>query len=244
MNGFLRPRGSCWPSIENVRDNVFRVWTAGAGSTQKGFCRELAGALLREADEFFDRALVLYLLSSGLRGLQASTWADVAVYYANYFCATSFMRLHLRSVTHLAGSSIFNVRPDPGPGLVFNVSERKHRLSHNEMWKDYYSLVIEMGWPDPSVVALLSPSVAQLRFREQRFREKVNYRVGEGFDEIYLTSARYLKFVKTTRGPKAAGVSVSSMGDAAYNDHLAEERLKHVSSLLIRLRQSRMDTCY
>jgi hypothetical protein len=225
-----------------VRDNVFRVWTSGAGSTQKAFCRELAGALLREADEFFDRALVLYLMSSHLRNNQASTWADVAVYYSNYFCATSFMRLHLRSVTHLAGGGIFSVRSDPGPGLVINVSERARRLSHKEVWTEYYALVIDMGWPDSSSVALLSPSVGQLRFREQNFRERVNYRAGEGFSEIYLTPTRYLKLIKGTRSSDVAGVSATSMSDEAYNYHMAEERLKHVSSLLLRLRKSRTDT--
>ena len=92
-----------------IRDNAFSVWTPGAGKVQHGYSRELAGAMLYEADEFFDRALVLYLLRSHLRELQASTWAGVAAYYANYVLALSFVRLHMRSVTHLSGEQVFEV---------------------------------------------------------------------------------------------------------------------------------------
>ena len=57
-----------------IRDNVLAVWAPGAGQTQQAYSRELAGAMLYEADEFFDRALALYLLRSHLREVQASTW--------------------------------------------------------------------------------------------------------------------------------------------------------------------------
>jgi len=87
-----------------IRDNVLSVWTPGAGKIQHAYSRELAGAMLCEADEFFDRALALYLLRSHLRELQASTWAGVATYYTNYFLALSFIRLQMRSVILLSVS--------------------------------------------------------------------------------------------------------------------------------------------
>ena len=65
--------------------------------------------MLYEADEFFDRALALYLLRSHLRELQASTWAGVATYYTNYFLALSFIRLHMRSVTQLPSPTFAKV---------------------------------------------------------------------------------------------------------------------------------------
>jgi len=92
-----------------VRNNVLAVWVPGGGKTQQGYSRELAGSLLYEAEEFFDRALVLYLLRGHLREVQASTWAGVATYYSNYFLALSFTRLHLRSVTHIPNGPIFEI---------------------------------------------------------------------------------------------------------------------------------------
>jgi hypothetical protein len=77
-----------------VRDNIPNIWRPGGEADQKGYSRELAGALLREEDVFFDRALALYLLRSQLKSLQACTWAGVASYYSNYFSALSFIRLY------------------------------------------------------------------------------------------------------------------------------------------------------
>lgn len=227
-------------NVGYVRDNVFRIWTSGAGKTQRGFCRELAGAMLREADEFFDRALALYLWRTQLRTLQASTWGDIGSYYSNYFSATSFLRLHLSSVSHLSGGNIFEIEAEAPMSLVFKVSSRGHQLRHKELWRRYYSLIIEMGWPDTSSVALLSPSVVQLQFREQQFRERINYRAGEGFDEIYLTSSKYTSTIRASNRPSMLGSTVTS--DQIYNDHLARERLRHVGSLLNRLRDLRRDT--
>jgi hypothetical protein len=223
-----------------VRENIYRIWTPGAGSSQVGFCRELAGALFLEADEFFDRALMLYLLRTRLRGFQASTWANVASYYSNYFSATSFMRLHLRSVTHLVGGAVFSVEPQGH--FVFAVSERKRRLAHTDVWRQYYDLVAEMGWPDSTIVSLLSPTVSKLRFREQLFRERVNYRAGEGFAEIYVSATRYSKMLRTSLELAGSGHDTNSMDDAAYNEHLARERLKHLATLLHRLRAARKDS--
>ena len=89
--------------------------------------------MLYEADEFFDRALVLYLLRSHLRELQASTWAGVAAYYANYVLALSFVRLHMRSVTHLSGEQVFEVtRTDnQTPYFMMGAALLQLRLRHN-----------------------------------------------------------------------------------------------------------------
>lgn len=228
-------------NVGYVRDNVFRIWTPGAGPKQRGYCRELGGALFLEADEYFDRALMLYLLRARLRSLQASTWADVAIYYSNYFAATSFLRIHLYAVAHLAGGAIFEVEPFNGPTLMFGVSERRRRLAHRDVWHHYYDLVTSMGWPDSRAVSILAPVVEQLRYREQRFRERVNYRAGEGFNEIYLSPTRYLKSMKSTFSTAGSEGRLGSMEDATYNDYLARERLKHVAALLSRLRVSRID---
>ncbi|HXD34670.1 MAG TPA: hypothetical protein VN643_26350 [Pyrinomonadaceae bacterium] len=226
-------------TVGYVRDNVFRVWATGAGKTQHGYSPELAGAMHREADEFFDRALALYLLRTHLRVLQASTWGDIGSYYSNYFSATSFLRLHLTSVSHLPGQ-IFEIEPDVPISAVFKVSLRGQQLRHTELWKRYYKLVNDMGWPDAATVVVLSPTIIQLKFREQLFRERINYRAGEGFDEIYLTPVRYARSIRPSNRPTVSAGTATS--DAIYNDHLARERLRHVGSLLVRLRNLRIDT--
>jgi len=222
-----------------ARDNILNIWTPGGGTDQKGYSRELAGALLREADVFFDRALVLYLLRSRLKSAQASTWAGVASYYSNYFAALSFIRLNLCSMTHLPGGALFAVDVLNGGNPYFLIRARTKRLSHTDVWKQYYGAVREMAWPDPSTVASLAPTHHTLQFREQLYRERINYRSGEGFEEIYMAPARYRKHSKIEFQDKGSGYA--GLTDAAYAESMAIERLRHVAALLIRLQTARHD---
>ena len=222
-----------------IRDNVFSVWTPGAGKVQHGYSRELAGAMLYEADEFFDRALALYLLRSHLRELQASTWAGVAAYYANYFLALSFVRLHMRSVTHLSGGQVFEVTRTDDQTPYFTIQERSTRQRHADVWRTYYDVATQMAWPDRATATDIAPTLDRLRFREQLYRERVNYRPGEGFEEIHLTRTRYLKALKTLLMDD--GRAPLTISDAAYTDRMAVQRLKHLAALLHRLSGSRLD---
>jgi hypothetical protein len=222
-----------------VRDNIPRIWTPGGGPEQKGYSRELAGALLKEADCFFDRALMLYLLRSSLKDLQASTWAGVASYYSNYFAALSFIRLNFCSVTHVGGGGVFEVAISSGPDPYFSIRERRRRLGHSDIWDRYYSAVREMGWPDATSVATLAPIVKSLQFRVQLYRERINYRPGDGFEEIYLGPSRYQAHLKSTFHDPGLGYAL--LADAAHAEAMARERLSHVASLLRRLFESRLD---
>jgi hypothetical protein len=222
-----------------IRDNIPSIWTPSAGKIQHAYSRELAGAMLREADEFFDRALALYLLRGQLRELQASTWAGVATYYTNYFLALSFIRLHMRSVTQLAAGAIFDVSRTNDRTPYFKIQLRSKRQRHGEVWRAYYDLVTEMAWPDPSTVEDLAPTLDSLRFREQFYRERINYRPGDGFEEIYLTRMRYLKSLKAALADD--GRAHFELSDVAYTDRMAAHRLKHVATLLHRLNGSRID---
>jgi hypothetical protein len=222
-----------------IRDNLISIWTPGAGRIQNGYSGELAGAMLCEADEFFDRALALYFLRGHLRELQASTWAGVGTYYTNYFLALSFTRLHMRSVTQLPTGPVFQVtrRDDRTP--YFEIEQRSERQRHADVWRAYYDVVAQMAWPDRTTATDLAPTLSSLRFREQVYRERINYRPGEGFDEIYLTRARYLRSLKTTLIDD--GLAPLTLSDAAYTDRMAARRLKHVATLLRRLSGSRID---
>ena len=222
-----------------IRDNIRTIWTPGAGKTQHAYSRELAGAMLWEADEFFDRALTLYLLRNNLRELQASTWAGVVTYYANYFLALSFIRLHMRSVTHLPTGAVFEVTRTDDATPFFKIQERSRRQRHMEVWDAYYDVVTQMAWPDSTTVKEVAPTVSSLRFREQMYRERINYRPGEGFEEIYITRSRYLRSLKAELMDD--GRAPLTLSDAAYTDRMAAERLKHLATLLHRLSDSRID---
>ena len=196
--------------------------------------------MLCEADAFFDRALALYLLRSHLRELQASTWAGVATYYANYFLALSFIRLHMRSVTHLPSGPIFELTRTDDHAPYFKIQRRSERQSHADVWRAYYAVVTEMAWPDRATVTDIAPTLPSLRFREQLYRERINYRPGEGFEEIYLTRTRYLKSLKVALMDD--GRAPLTLSDPAYTDRMAAYRLKHMATLLHRLSDSRIDT--
>jgi hypothetical protein len=206
---------------------------------QHAYSRELAGAMLFEADDFFDRALALYLLRSHLRELQASTWAGVATYYCNYFLALSFIRLHMQSVTHLATGPVFELTRTDRQTPVFKIHQRSGRQRHADVWRAYYDVVTQMAWPDNTTVTDLAPTLSSLRFREQLYRERINYRPGEGFDEIFLTRTRYLSSLKATLMDH--GGMPTALTDAAYTDRMAARRLNHVATLLHRLSVSRID---
>jgi hypothetical protein len=222
-----------------VRDSILTIWTPGAGSVQHVYSRELAGAMLREADEFFDRALALYFLRRDLRELQASTWAGVATYYANYFLALSFTRLHMRSITQLPTGTVFEVARTDDQTPMFKIEERNQRQRHVDVWRRYYEIVSQMAWPDPATVTELAPTLASLRFREQVYRERINYRPGEGFEEIHMTATRYQRNLRAVLDDD--GGSPTMLSDAAYTDRMAVQRLKHVAALLDRLSESRID---
>lgn len=222
-----------------IRDNVPSIWTPGAGKIQHAYSRELAGAMLCEADEFFDRALALYLLRSHLRELQASTWAGVATYYTNYFLALSFIRLHMGSVTQVPTGAVFEVTRTNDQTPYFKIQQRSGRQGHADVWRAYYDVVTQMAWPDRATVTDIAPTLDSLRFREQLYRERINYRPGEGFDEIYLTRARYLSSLKAALMDD--GRAPLTLSDAAYTDRMAAQRLKHVATLLHRLSGSRID---
>ena len=222
-----------------IRDNVLTIWTPGAGNIQHAYSRELAGAMLCEADEFFDRALALYLLRSHLRELQASTWAGVATYYTNYFLALSFIRLHMRSVTHLPTGPVFELTRTDNHAPNFRIRQGAARQRHSDVWREYYDVVTQMAWPDRTTVTDLAPTLSSLRFREQMYRERINYRPGEGFDEIFLTRTRYLSSLKAALMDD--GRAPTALSDAAYTDRMAAQRLKHVATLLHRLSDSRID---
>jgi hypothetical protein len=203
--------------------------------------RELAGALLLEADEFFDRALVLYLLRRGIRRIHSHSWAAVAIYYSNYFSATSFVRLNLHAVTHIPGGPLFDVSPIDYGSFFFRISQRKHRLGHEEVWRNYYELVSRMSWPDSESARILAPTVEALRFREQRFREKVNYRLGEGFREIYLSPTRLSRELRRLLAIGDTDKPIEGLDDEEYSDRLAAERLIHLGNLFRRVRIARPD---
>ncbi|HWZ42572.1 MAG TPA: hypothetical protein VNW97_03810 [Candidatus Saccharimonadales bacterium] len=222
-----------------VRNNVARIWVPGGGDEQQGYSRELAGALLTEADIFFDRALMLYFLRTRLRDMQASTWAGIASYYSNYFAALSFVRLSLCSVTHVSIKQLFEVTFLNGAIPQFSIRHRKRRLGHADIWEQYYNAIQEMAWPDSNTASVLSPSVAALRFREQEYRERINYKPGEGFEEIYLAPSRYSNQMKTLF--RDTGVGQAQLSDAIYTDVMAGERLKHVAALLRRIGEQRPD---
>jgi hypothetical protein len=229
----VRPRGY-------VRDSVLSLWTPGAGETQHFYSTELAGAMLGEADEFFDRALVSYLLRSHLRDLQASTWAGVATYYSNYFLALSFVRLHMRSVTELQNGPVFEVTRTDDRAPNFRIQRRARRQRHADVWRVYYDAVTQMAWPDRSTVTDMAPTLGALRFREQLYRERINYRPGSGFDEIYLTRKRYLSVLRSVLADDGT-VAPVALSDEAYTDRMATQRLKHTATLLHRLSDSRVD---
>lgn len=222
-----------------IRDNIPALWTPGAGRSQHAYSRELAGAMLWEADHFFDRALTLYLLRSNLRDLQASTWAGVATYYTNYFLALSFTRLHMRSVTHLPATAVFAVTRTDDAAPFFRIEQRARRQTHTEVWETYYDIATQMAWPDALTVMEIAPTLSSLRFREQVYRERINYRPGEGFGEIYTIRPRYLKSLKAELMDD--GGAPLTLSDAAYTDRMASERLKHLATLLHRLSGSRID---
>ena len=222
-----------------VRDAISSVWISGVGKEQEGYSREIAGAMLLEADEFFDRALMLFLLRLRLRELQASTWSGVAAYYSNYFAATSFIRLHMKSVTHLPMGDSYDISRVHGATPIFRVRQRSSRLGHTEVWKQYYDLTNQMGWPDPVTVNELAPAAATLRFREQMYRERINYRPGEGFEEIYQSRSRYLRTLKEAL--RDDGQQPLALSDSAYTDRMAARRLGHIAKLLRRLSALRAD---
>jgi len=195
--------------------------------------------MLIESDEFFDRALALYLLRSHLRESQASTWAGVASYYDNYFLALSFIRLHRRSVTQVNPGNVFEITPTDDRLPQFKVKQVQKRQRHTEVWETYYDLVSQMAWPDATTAITLAPTLQSLRFREQLYRERINYRPGEGFDEIYQMRPRYLRSLKTIL--KDNGATAAQLSDAAYTDRMAAQRLTHIATLLRGLSISRLD---
>jgi hypothetical protein len=162
---------------------VLSIWTPGAEKIQHGYSREMAGAMLCEADEFFD-ALALYLVRTHLRELQASTWAGVAAYYANYFLALSFIRLNMRSVTQLSTGPIFEVTRTDDATPYFQVQQRGERQRRAGVWRAYYDAVARMAWPDRATVMDIAP-------RSEAFDSENKCIVNESITGLEAASMRF-----------------------------------------------------
>jgi hypothetical protein len=145
----------------------------------------------------------------------------------------------MRSVTQLPTGPVFEVTRADDRTPYFKIQQRSQRQRHTEVWRAYYEVVTQMAWPDRPTVTNIAPTLDSLRFREQLYRERINYRPGEGFEEIYLTRTRYLKSLKAVLVDDAR--AATTLSDAAYTDRMATQRLKHVATLLDRLSGSRMD---
>ncbi len=213
-----------------AREKIRGFWTPGVASPQIGYSRELAASLLFEADEFYNRALASFLLRHRFRECYASTWANIALYYSNYFSAMSFCRLHLQSITHTQAAGTFSIRATNPKNLIFSVAPKVGKFSHTEAWEHYYSLVSAMGWPDHATASRLAPTATANRFREQRFRERTNYRPGDGFLEVSAGDREYRQ--KLLAAPSE---------DADYNESMAAARIEHLGTLFRALRTSRAD---
>jgi hypothetical protein len=119
------------------------------------------------------------------------------------------------------------------------IQERSARQRHADVWRTYYDVATQMSWPDQATATDIAPTLDRLRYREQLYRERVNYRPGEGFEEIHLTRTRYLKALKAALMDD--GRAPLTISDAAYTDRMAAQRLKHLATLLHRLSGSRLD---
>lgn len=145
----------------------------------------------------------------------------------------------MRSVTHLPGGQVFEVTRTDSQTPYFMIQERTARQRHADVWRTYYDVATQMAWPDRATATDIAPTLDRLRFREQLYRERVNYRPGEGFEEIHLTRTRYLKTLKAVLMDD--GRAPLAISDAAYTDRMAAQRLKHLATLLHRLSGSRLD---
>lgn len=230
-------------SLTYTRLRIAQLWFPGGPDTQSFKDQLLAGTLMNEAEEFIDRALALFLLRLGLRSKKHSTWADVSIYYSNYFLAGAFQRICLSSFTHASingGSSNgnYSITPNAHDLFEYQISKRNRPFNHVELWDSYYKCVEAFSWKNgPSKDSLIMPT---FKHRERKFREQRNYSPGQGFQELYKSDRRYLEEIRSL-GIVDLSLGKEDLDDSEYSDRSAYDRIVYLMKLLRALESARID---
>jgi len=193
--------------------------------------------MMIEAELFLDRAITLFLIRYRLRKVQMSTWADIGVYYSNFFAASSVSRLALSSVTFVGGD-VFIVVPNAPTYFEFRISKNPSGASHRTTWDLYYDAVQNFGWPDLATVATLVPPVPD-RHKERVIRQSINYTPGRGILEIHESAAKYQARISHLRRLSLAS---PPLDDSALLESQAYLRLKHGLDLSLEIQRGYLTT--
>ncbi len=229
-----------------TRTRIAQLWVPGGPSMQAFKDHTLTGAMMNEAEEFIDRAIVLFLLRLGLRTNKYSTWADVSIYYANYFLAGAFQRICLSSFTHGSTSATtrgnYSIAPNTHDFFEHQITLRNRPFNHVEMWDSYYKTIDAFSWANgPSKDSLLPPaSKPEWAHRERKFREERNYTPGQGFQELYQTDRRYFSEMAPL-GTINMSQNRAALDESEYCDRSAHDRIVYLLKLLRALESRRID---
>jgi hypothetical protein len=150
---------------------------------------DLTNSLLNQALEYFQKALYNFNSQYLLARYGFGTWAGVTNYYSSYFSVFSLLSLQGRAITRIKLNGI-----DDTTCLLHPVNFRNHEYvlttrenrdsTHKLPWNKYYDIYNNYACLLPEYEIIQLKRFVANPFDESDERNKINYRIYEGFQEI------------------------------------------------------------
>jgi hypothetical protein len=151
--------------------------------------QDLTLSLLNESLEYFQKALYNFSSQYLLAKNGYKTWAQVTNYYSSYFSVFSLLALQGRIISRIRLDGIGQT-----PCLLHPIDFRNHQYvlttketqqsTHKLPWRKYYEIYDNYQNLTPQFEIIQSKHFVLDSIDESDNRNKINYKIYEGFQEI------------------------------------------------------------
>jgi hypothetical protein len=150
---------------------------------------DITSALLNQSLEYFQKALYNFKVHYLLAQNGYKTWSSVTNYYSSYFSLFSLLSLQGRAITRIKLDGVAEKMC-----LIHPLDFRNHRYiltnkesgdsTHRLPWKKYYEIYDSYGLLKPEFDVVQLKRFNALPIDETEARNKINYKIFEGFQEV------------------------------------------------------------
>ncbi|CAH0137616.1 MULTISPECIES: hypothetical protein [unclassified Pedobacter] len=151
--------------------------------------QDLTNLILNQALEYFQKALYNFNSHYVLANRGFSTWASVTNYYSSYFSVFALLSLQGRVITKFRLTATEDI-----PCMIHPEDFKVHKYiitskeaggkTHQVPWKKYYTIYDTYQMIKPEFDVVQSKSFVTESIDETEERNKINYRIFEGFQEV------------------------------------------------------------
>ena len=187
--------------------------------------RDISQSLLNQSLESFQKAIYNFSAHYTLAEKGYYTWASVTNYYSSYFSIFSLLSLQGRAITRIRLNGVDEIlcliHPMDFRNNRYIITTQENRNpTHRLPWKKYYEIYNRYPCLKPEFDVIQLRHFVTDPIDESEERNKINYRIYEGFQEILS-----LQDLITFKTQYNSSISVPEIGSSA------DDYLKALNSL-------------